>query len=81
MAQKLWKISKMHFVPNLEVVTSIGGELWHGRAQNGVNLDFHIKFDLEDQGRSVHNTIGTFTKAFCIFGQNLVILAWTGPEL
>ena len=26
-------------------------------------------------------TIGTLTKVFCIFGPNLVILAWTGPEL
>ena len=25
--------------------------------------------------------IGTLTKVFCIFGPNLVILAWTGPEL
>ena len=26
-------------------------------------------------------TIGTLTKVFCIFGSNLVILAWMGPEL
>ena len=26
-------------------------------------------------------TIGTLTKVFCIFGPNLAILAWTGPEL
>ena len=31
------------------------GELWCGQAQNGVNLDFQVKFDLEGQGRSVHN--------------------------
>ena len=35
------------FVQNLEIVTSIGGELWHGQAQNGVNFDFEVKFDLE----------------------------------
>ena len=29
--------------PNLEVVTSIGGELWHGQAQNGVNFDFEVE--------------------------------------
>ena len=52
-----------------------------GQAQNEVNLDFHVKFDLEGQGWSVHKTIGTLTKVFCIFGPNLVILAWTGPEL
>ena len=57
------------------------GELWCGQAQNGVNLDFQVKFDLEDQGWSFHNTIRTLTKVFCIFGPNLVILAWTGLEL
>ena len=49
--------------------------------QNGVNLDCQVKFDLEGQGRSVHKTTGTLTKVFRIFGPNLVILAWTGPEL
>ena len=77
----IWIVLRCVFVPNLEIVTSIGGELWHGQAQNGVNLDFQVKFDLEDQGGSVHKTIGTLTKVFCIFGPNLAILAWTGPEL
>ena len=36
--------------------------------ENGVNLDFQVKFDLERPGRSVHKTIGTLTKVFCIFG-------------
>ena len=49
----------------------MGGELWCGQAQNGENLDFQVKFDLEDKGRSVHKTKGTLTKVFCIFGQNL----------
>ena len=40
------------FVPNLEIVTSIGGESWRGQAQNGVNFDFEVKFDLEGQGQS-----------------------------
>ena len=31
---------KMHFVsPDLEILTSIGGELRHGQVQNGVNCD------------------------------------------
>ena len=51
------------------------------QSQNGVNLDIQVKFDIEGQGRSVHKTIGTLTKVFCIFSPNLVILAWTGPEL
>ena len=59
----------------------MGGELWCGQTQNGVNLDFQVKFDLEGQGQWVYKTIGTLTKVFCIFGPNLVILAWTGPEL
>ena len=54
------------FVPNLEIVTSIGGELWHGQAKNGVNFDFEAKFDLEGQGQSPPKTIGIL---------NLVILA------
>ena len=29
-----------------------GYELSHGQAQNGVNFDFEVKFDLEDQGQS-----------------------------
>ena len=28
------------------------GELWRGQAQNGVNLAFQVKFDLEGQGQS-----------------------------
>ena len=59
----------------------MGGELWCGQAQNGVNLEFQVKLDLEGQGRSVHKTIGTLTNVFCILCPNLVVLAWTGPEL
>ena len=35
------------FVPNLEIVTSIDGELWHERAQNGVNFDFELNLTLK----------------------------------
>ena len=59
----------------------MGNELWSGQAQNGVNSDFEVKFDLEGQGQLPPKTIGTLTKVFCIFGPNLAILAWTGPEL
>ena len=45
----IWTVLRCIFVPNLEIVTSIGGELWHGQAQNGVNCDFEVKFDLEGQ--------------------------------
>ena len=59
----------------------MGNELWSGQAQNGVNSDFEVKFDLEGHGQLPPKTIGTLTKVFCIFGPNLAILAWTGPEL
>ena len=51
------------------------------RWENGVNSDFEVKFDLEGQGQLPLKTIGALTKVFCIFGPNLAILAWTGPEL
>ena len=77
----IWTVLRCNFVPNFEIVTSIGGELWHGKAQNGVHFDFGDQFDLEVQGQLPFKTIGTLTKVFCIFGPNLVILAWTGEEL
>ena len=63
------------FVPNSEIVTSIGGELWHGQAQNVVNFDFGVQFNLEGHDQSSHKTIGLLTKVFYISGPNLVILA------
>ena len=59
----------------------MGDEFWCGQAQNRVNFDFEVKFDLEGQGQLSYKTIGIITKVFCIFGSNLVILAQTGPEL
>ena len=38
--------------PNLVVLAWTGDELSRGKAQNGVNFDFGVKFDLEDQGQS-----------------------------
>ena len=67
--------------PNLEIVSSICGDLSSGQTQNGVNFDFHVKFDLEGQGRSLHKTIGILTKVFYTFAPNLVILAQTVDEL
>ena len=51
------------------------------QAQNWVNIDFEVKFDLEGQGQSPPKTIGILTKVFYTFGPNLAILASTGPEL
>ena len=38
----------------------MGGELWHGQAQNGVNLFVfsQVKFDLEGQDQSPHKQQG-----------------------
>ena len=77
----IWTVLRCIFVPNLEIVTSIGGESRHGQVPNGVNFDFEVKFDLEGQGQSPPKTIGILTKVFCTCGPYLVILAWTGDEL
>ena len=63
------------FDPNLEIVTLIGGELWHAQAQNGVNFYFGVQFDVEGQDQLSHKTVGIWTKAVYTFGPNLVILA------
>ena len=63
------------------VLAWICGELWRGQAQNGVNLAFQVKFDLEGQGQSPPKTIGTLTKFFCTFCPNLMVLAWTRDDL
>ena len=75
----IWTVLKCNFAPNLEIVTSIGGELWHGKAQNGVNFYFGVQFDLK--GQSSHKKTGILTKVFYISVPNLVILAETGDEL
>ena len=67
--------------PTLVILAGIGDELWCGQSQNGVNLDFWVKLDLDGQGRLLHKTIKTLTNVFCSFDPNLVIVAWTGPEL
>ena len=67
--------------PNFVVLAWTGDELSRGQAQNGVNFDFEVKFDLEGQGQSPQKTIGILTKVFYIYGPNLVILAETGHEL
>ena len=77
----IWTLQRCIFVPNLDIVTSISGELRHEQAQNGVNFDFGVQFDLEDHDQSSHKTILILTKVFYIYGPNLVILAETGDEL
>ena len=67
--------------PNLVALAWTGDELSREQAQNGVNFDFEVKFDLEGQGQSPPKTIGILTKVFYTYGPNLVILAWTGDEL
>ena len=67
--------------PNLVVLAGTYNELWCGQAQNGVNVDFQVKFGSEGQGRSLHKNIGILTKVIYTSEPNLVILAWTGHEL
>ena len=67
--------------PNLEILPSICGDLLAGQAQNGVNFDFEVQFDLEGQGQLPYKTIGILTKVFYTYGPNLVILAWMDDEL
>ena len=72
--------------PNLVALAWTGDELSRRQAQNGVNFDFEVKFDLEGQGQSPppppqKKTIGILTKVFYIYGPNLVILAKTCHEL
>ena len=63
--------------PNLVAPAWTGDELSRGQAQNGVNFDFEVKFDLEGHPKNK----GILTKVFHTYGLNLVILAWTGYEL
>ena len=53
----------------------------NSQAQNEVNFDFEVKFDLEVQCQSLPYTIGILTKVFYTYGPNLVILAWMGGVL
>ena len=52
----------------------------NSQAQNGVNVDFKVQFDLEGQGQWTPKTIGILTKVFCISGL-IVIVAWAGEKL
>ena len=69
------------FGPNVVILAWTSDELSCREAQNGVNFEFEVKFDLEDQGQSPPKTIRILTNVFYTYGLNLVILAWTGDEL
>ena len=45
--------------PKLVILAWMGDELWCRQAQNGVNFDFDLKFDLGGQSRLPPKTIGT----------------------
>ena len=63
------------------IVAWTGDKLLYGQAQNGINLDLQVKFDIEDQGQSTTKTIGFLTVLRCISGPNLVILTYTSEKL
>ena len=69
------------FGRNLVVLAWTGDELSRGQAQNWVNFDFEVKFDLEGQIQPPPKTIRILNKVFYTCGSNLVILAWMGDEL
>ena len=54
--------------PYLVVLAWTGDELSRGQAQNGVNFDFEVKFDLEGQGQSTSKTIWILTEVFYTYG-------------
>ena len=56
---------------NLVVLACMDDELSCGQAQNGVNFDPGVKFDLDGQGQSHPKSIGIFYT----YGPHLVILA------
>ena len=47
----------------------------------GRKTGFKIVNEIVVQDQSIPKFIGILTQVFCTFGQNLVILAWTGDEL
>ena len=59
---------------NLVILVWTGDKLSCGEAQNGINLEFQVRFDLEDQGQSTPKTIGILTVLRFICGPNLAIL-------
>ena len=62
-------------------LTWTGDELSRGQAQNGIDFDLEVKFDLEGQRQSPPKIIWILTKVFYTYGPNLVILAWAVDEL
>ena len=66
-------ISRFISGPNL-VFLAWTGKLLYRQAQNVINLDLQVKFDLDDQDQSTPKTIGVLTVPRCISGPNLVIL-------
>ena len=63
--------------PNMVVLALTGDKLSCRQTENGINLDFQVKIDLECQNRSTPKTIRIMTLLRCISGLNLVIRAWT----
>ena len=71
---KVFSTSGSHLV----VLAWAGDDLSREQAQNGVNVDFEVKFDLEGQGQSHLNNRDLNQGTY---GPNLAILPSTGDEL
>ena len=69
------------FGPNLEILSCIGCQWWHGQAQNMVFFTFKLNLTWKLRVNLPPKTTGIFTKVFGSSGPNLVTLAWTGEKL
>ena len=69
----MWRVHKTLLLHVSQIVQT--------RKSNANKQDFEIKLNLSYRARSTSKITGSFSKVFCTFGPNLVILAWTGDEL
>ena len=61
-------------------MTSYNADKLKTKIQNQEELDFKMKYDLEDEAQSLQNNRG-IDHGISTSGPNLVILAWMGHEL
>ena len=71
----------MHFWSKFGESSLNGWQVILWKSSNGIKFYFQVKFDPEYQDRSTPKSIGILTILRCIFGPNLVTLAWTNDKL
>ena len=74
--KSIWNLTVSRCISgqNLVILAWTIDKLWCQQALIGINLDFQVKFDLEDQSQSIPKTLGILIVLTCISGPNLVIL-------